>query len=175
MTGECKQYVANKLSAVGVDEVYLTAEEAQRHRTLPYAIVSASPDYLSQLERLEYRPARVAMEDDPAAGVRRVRWRTHIRRLVLRVAIAHRTEAEAQACMTAFLRSLDRRFLDAEGNAVLVRAETASYSEEQSLLHSQAGVEATVLFEGGVYRDEEIPLFKVPDVLVLEPETVEEV
>lgn len=175
MTGECKQYLAQKLQAAGIDEVYLTAEAAARHRALPYALVSASMDQLSQQERLEYSPRRVAMEDDLDNNVRRLRWRTHIRHLQLRVAIAHRTEAEAEAALTTFLASLDRRFLDADKNAVLVNGDMANRNDDASLLRNQAGAEALVFFEGGIYRDGKLPLFNVPDLMAVETEITEEV
>ncbi len=175
MIAECKQYLVQKLQAAGINEIYQTAEQSQKHHSLPYALVSASMDYVSRQERLEYSPQRVAMEDDLANGVRRVRWRTHKRHLQLRVAIVHRTEAEAEGILTAFLVSLERRFLDAGGNAVLVNAEMASREDDGSLLRNQAGAEAIVFFEGGVYRDEELPLFNVPGTMALENEVVEEV
>jgi len=155
VNGECKDYLAQKLRAAGINEIYQTAEQSQKHHSLPYALVATGMDRLSGQERLEYSPRRVAMEDDLTAGVRRVRWRTHVRHLQLRVAIVHRTEIEAEAVLTAFLAGLDRRFLDAGGNAVLVNADMASRTDDGSLLRNQAGAEAGVVFQGGVYRDEE--------------------
>jgi len=175
MTGECKNYLDQKLRAAGINEVYQTAEQGQKHHSLPYALVSADAGQLSGHERLEYSPRRVAMENDLINKVRRVRWRTHIRHLQLRVAIVHRTEAEAEAALTAFLADLDRRFLDAGGNAVLVNADVASRNDDGSLLRSQAGAEAVIFFQGGVYRDEQTPLFSVPETLALEPEMTQEV
>lgn len=175
MIGECKDYLANKLRDAGVQEVYTEAEQSQKHHSLPYALVMTGPEGTPGRERLEYSPRRVAMEDDRAAGVRRIRLQTHIRQLQLRVAIVHRTEAEAEAVLTSFLEGLDRRFLDRAGNAVLVYCDMVERSDEGSLLRNQSGAEAVVFFQGGVYRDYEVPLFSVPQTMSIEADMTKEV
>lgn len=171
MIGECKAYLDGKLKALGLKAIYQTAEEAQKHRVLPHVILAADMNLLSQQERLEYSPRRVAQEMDNVKMVRRTRWRTHLRELEVRVAIVHHTNDEAEDTLAAFLASLDRRFLDSGNNAVLISGRTANRSDDSSLLRNQAGAEAIIRFQGGIYKDVEEPIFDVGVTIQIEEET----
>lgn len=171
MISECKGYLADKLKALGLTNIYQTAEDAQKHRVLPHAILSSDMERFSQYERLKYSPRRVAEEVDTVNMVRRIRWRTHTRDLDIRLAIAHHTNEEAEDMLTSILVSLDRRFLDAGNNAVLISGSTANSNDDTSLLRNQAGAEALIHFGGGVYKDVEEPIFDVATNLIIEEET----
>lgn len=160
MIAAARELLVSTLRELAVPVVHTHADDLAARQGPLWAAVLLRDD------RLERDGSRVART---GAGYRR---RVFRRTVTFEVTVAARTVEQAEQLVSGLLSRLPSRIDDGEGNAVRVSAGSASREEDRSLLAERAACRVDIEFQGGVYRDEPVALFRPSScTLALEAET----
>ena len=155
MIAECKTWLRDQLVAAGVEAkgVFFELEQLDVSHPMPFAVI------VTGRERLERDGTRVAVETAPGSRARNYRRRLVARTLPVGLVLKHRTEAEADQVIDQVLALMTTGPMDAQGNRYKVTPRVAVWDNEKSATLVQARVTLEMEFEGGVYRDSQVPVF----------------
>ena len=156
MIAECQAWVEDALKGAGIppDRISDNPAALELNQALPRAV------RVLGREKLKRDGSRVA-RDDAADGKTRVfRRRRWFRTLPVDLYLFHKTTAEADQVLDEVLAAAVSGPVDAQGNRHRVRANEANWVVEKSATLQQVKVLLPLEFEGGVYRDERVPLVK---------------
>lgn len=151
MIAECLGWLERLLRDAQVERVYRSLAALDQTHPLPFAVL------VLDRERLTRDGSRVAVAD--RVGCRALRRRLWQRRLPVRVVVEHRTDAAVEGVLEAVLSAAREGPADDGGNRYRVRA-TADivWDQERSATAERCRATLALEFEGGVYRDDEVPL-----------------
>lgn len=152
MITECKHFLEQALKAAQVPRVFYEVEALSQRNVLPFAVLVVDKETLSR------DGSRVAKADLMDGRTRVYRRRLYRRELPVMLVLAHRDEAQADQVLEQVLRDAAEGFHDSAGNHHLVRVEAVKWIDEGSVTRKRATVEVDMVFSGGVYRDESVPL-----------------
>jgi hypothetical protein len=154
MIAYCRNYLMTVLQNIGFNTktIYTRQEDFTRHKGARFALVEPG------MEQLVYDNTRVAQEDDAITHIRTKRYCLYKSELPVFVTLMGKNLDDAETLRQSFLKALDRRFLDPDGNVVTLEANETKTLYETSLQNPREGYEIQVNFSGGVYRDTSINL-----------------
>jgi hypothetical protein len=153
----CRQWLTQVLGPLvgGPGNVHHKAAEASGDLPLPNAVC-----LLGARERTKRDGSLVGSETLLEQGVRRYRRRVWQRTVPIDVRIEHKTEAEAEAIVNALELAAAAGLDDGAGNRVLVRCGAVVWAPNKALGMDRARGTVQLEFEGGVYRDKTVPLYR---------------
>jgi hypothetical protein len=149
MIAYCRNYLVTALQNIGLDAktIYTRQEDFDRFKGARFALVEPG------IEQLVYDNTRVAQKDDATANIRTIRYRLYKSELPIFIVLTGKNLDDAETLRQSFLKTLDRRFLDPDGNAIILEAVETKTLYEASIQNPREGYQIQINFEGGVYRD----------------------
>jgi hypothetical protein len=150
----CRQHLERVLREAQIPQVFHDAEKLSQHQVLPFAVV------LAGREDWKRDGSRVATADSARRKARTYRRRAYRREVAFTVILVSQEETRAEGALLAVLREAGAGFLDEAGNWHRARVDAVRWQDDPSLVRQRAVVEIEVTFQGGLYRDEEVPLIQ---------------
>ena len=154
MIAEVKAHITASLVAAGIASKII-AQDAKdiRVRKITYS------ELITETEAITRDGTKSGRVFDGATNQATNTVRVFRRELPVNVRIVHRSEADVDALLTAFLIGLGRGFKAAlpapSANSQFIRAITgpATWESDPSLLKDKAEVAIRILFRGGIYEE----------------------
>lgn len=167
MIQACREYLKTCINQAGIKTVHTRRVDASKHQAVPYGeIIFGDTD-------LHRDGSLVARYEGPGEHERTFRRRIYQRIELARIKVVHRDQALAEVTRDAILNSLGSRIQDGNGNAVLITAWSGEPEEDTSILRQEAAAYIDIRFEGGIYRDRTVKLYKTETDLLMEGENKE--
>lgn len=144
--GQSKQYLLDKLVAAGLkSKPYTTQKSLEKSQESHIGAV------LFESEALSRNGSKTYYIDQE--GAQKKRRKVFERKLTFTVVIGDYTDDAVETIFEKFLASLDRGIY-VDGNFVQIEVEGADWvDKDDSILKAQVAVQATISFDGGLYRD----------------------
>ncbi len=144
--GQSKQYLLDKLVAAGLkSKPYTTQKSLEKSQESHIGAV------LFESEALSRNGSKTYYIDQE--GAQKKRRKVFERKLTFTVVIGDYTDDAVETIFEKFLASLDRGIY-VDGNFVPIEVEGADWvDKDDSILKAQVAVQATISFDGGLYRD----------------------
>lgn len=169
MIAYCRDFLKDKLTNLNIIPVYTRKEDADNYKGLVFSSVAPGVERLQKVNTLAAKEDVTVNE----VKVRRYRYKIYESTLPVYVQIVAKNLTQAEVFRQDFLKSLGTRFLDPDGNAIIIEAtECATLEEVDSIQNPREGYLFTIMCTGGIYRDETQNL--VPANIELETEIAKE-
>lgn len=151
-----KEYLTNALKNGGINgRIYESLKELKMSHGNRYGGIL----------RVSDKPTRSAHKKKfkDQSGVAKLRRCLYGCITTYNVIIAESTEEEAEKILYGFLSNLDRGYYDDDGNWVKVTPVATDWvDEDDSVMKAKVAIQVEVIFEYGIYRDEETG--KMPEI-----------
>lgn len=155
MISAVNTWLKAQLAAVGVPEARVFADPAELAglHAVPFAIVMTAKESVTR------DGSRVGAETSANGATRTIRRRLWARRLPVQIHLVHDSLAHADAALAALLAATLLGPVDA-GNRMRVVCRGIDWFEDKSRTDSRVRVDVDLDFQGGVFRDQVVPLVK---------------
>lgn len=151
----CKQELRKMMDQIGVrGRIYTSMKALETSSAIEYGAIL----FLKETVSRSTKSRRLKAED---LNVRR--FRVFDRTLRYMVSFGSASAAHTEAMYEAFMRNLPKGILDPQGNYIPIEITEVDWMEkEDSILRSELLVQMQIIFETGLYKDNNI--LKVQDI-----------
>jgi hypothetical protein len=146
MIAECIGAIKAALEASGVSTAGIGDVDKIKYHAMPWAVIFQEVE-----EKITYNGSKVAIET--ADGQTAIRIKMYDRTVTFYVDVVARDINAAEDICLNTIEKLGTHIYDSHGNTVSVDVSGMMPIDPGSLLKHEAGVELTLLFSGGIYKD----------------------
>jgi hypothetical protein len=153
MIAYCRNYLKEILQNLKITPVYISQEQADAYQGYVFSHIAPGTEHLKKNQ------VRVAAEDDRENNLRHYRYKIYDSTLPVYVTIVGKNLDQAEQFRQSFLQALSGRILDPDGNAITLEAtECDTVQDFTTIRDPREGYQITIMFTGGIYRDEQVNL-----------------
>lgn len=163
MIQECLNHVKGCLIEIGINNIFEDEDNVNNHKGFKFAGILVGD------ETIEKDGSLVAL-DERQIMKRIYRRRLYTRELPVSVLIVDKNKDLVNEHLQTFLVTIGTGFKDANENYISITAGNPTWLEERSKLKQRSGVEISLTFAGGIYKDKEKLLVDLSNALQIETE-----
>ncbi|MCR4442961.1 MAG: hypothetical protein QHH10_12070 [Peptococcaceae bacterium] len=164
MIQTCLNHITACLTQIGIDKHFIDDGNINDYKGDKYAGVMTEEGSTARDGR------RIGTADDLVNMKRIYRRRLFVREQPFLILLVDKDKDKVDAHLRNFLSSLGTYIKDQDNNPIDITVSNANWMEERSKLSSRSGVEITVTFSGGIYKDQEVSLIDLSTALDFETE-----
>lgn len=164
MIQECLNRVKDCLTEIGIKDIFEDEDNVNNYKGFKFAGIMIGN------ETLDKDGSLTAKEENLDEKKRIYRRRLYTRELPISVLIVDKNKQLVNDHLHAFLAALGSGTKDADGNYISITAGNPNWLEERSKLKQRSGVEISITFNGGIYKDTEKYLLDLSKAMQIETE-----
>ena len=164
MIQECLNHVTGCLKSIGINSILEDEDKINNFKGFKYAAIVVGDETL-------VKDGSLVAKIDKLGEMKRIyRRRIYTRDVPILVLIVDKNKELVDGHLQAFLTAIGSGIKDADENYIFITASNPNWLEERSKLKQRSGVEISLTFGGGIYKDTEKQLIDLFAAMQIETE-----